>query len=140
VTTTLRVQVSDLDEGITRLLDQLRAFAGGHGVPLSVQRELHLALDEIVTNIIRHGYGGGADAKVDVRMRVENGAVEVEVLDQARPFNPLEVPDPDTTLPPDMREIGGLGLYFVRQLMDSVEYTRTGEGNRVVLRRRFEAR
>lgn len=137
MTAELRVHVSDLEGGMTALFDRFRAFAVSHHVPIDIQREIHLALDEIVTNVIRHGYGGQPCDGADIRVSVAAGSLQVEVRDRARPFNPLEIAEPDISLPPEMREIGGLGLYFVRQLMDSVEYRRHDGQNCVLFSRRF---
>ena len=138
MTPSLHLRLSDLAE-LGAIIDQLRAWAAAQGVPVEIQRELHLAVDEIVTNIFRHGYGEGVKENVDLVVSAGEN-VEIEIRDRAQPFNPLERPAPDITQPPETREIGGLGVYFVRQLMDDVAYTRTGGENRVRLTRRIERR
>jgi anti-sigma regulatory factor (Ser/Thr protein kinase) len=132
------ITLSSLD-GLPRALDQIREFAAAHGIPAHIQRELHLVFDEIVTNIYRYGYGGGT-GEVTMVFEMSGGGLDIEIRDRARAFNPLERPAPDISLPPDQREVGGLGIYFVRQLMDTVEYTRTDRENRLRVTRRITPR
>jgi len=59
------------------------------------------------------------------------------VTDDGHPFNPLEAPEPDTTLPVEERPIGGLGIYLLRKMFDRMDYTRTDGKNRVTLRKKL---
>ena len=58
----------------------------------------------------------------------------VVVTDDGKPFNPLESPEPDTSLPVEERPIGGLGIYLLRKMFDQMDYARTDGKNRVTLR------
>ena len=58
--------------------------------------------------------------------------------DDGRPFNPLEKPNPDVTLPLEEREVGGLGIYFVRQFMTDLVYQRAEGKNRIMLKKKHE--
>ncbi len=100
------------------------------GVPAAAARDIRLMLDELFTNIVFHGYGGGADGWVEVRAEVKGAAVEVVLRDWAAPFDPTRAPPPDRSTSLDQRRIGGLGLYFVQRLADRLTYRRskTGDG------------
>src|SRR3989304_340568 len=77
--------------------------------------DLVLAVDESATNIIKHGYGGQlGDIEIEIWREAE--AVVVRLRDQAPPFDPTRVPDPDVPLPLDRRPVGGLGVFLTRCL------------------------
>lgn len=101
---------------------------------------LQLAVDEICTNAIRHGYGGqGGPIEVTVES-VEEG-VQVMVRDWGVAFDPQAVPVPDVSAPLEERPLGGLGLFLVRQMMDDVRFEfRGAEGNTVTMVKRLNER
>ena len=93
------------------------------------------AVDELVTNIIVHGYHNPA-GNIEIGVSLEEGALVVRLCDQAPLFNPTLVPPPDLTLPLEKRRFGGLGIYLTRQFVDSMTYRITSEGgNELTLRR-----
>jgi len=104
-------------------------------VPESTIHDLRLALDEIVSNVIRHGYGPDGAGEIEVTASFENDRVRIEVRDAAKPFNPLAFPEPNLSAPIEQRPRGGLGIFLVRKLMDRVDYTRDNGCNHVVLER-----
>lgn len=107
----------------------LQHFATSHGASTSVIHDLQVAIDEVLSNIISHGYGEDANGEILVRLLRRPDAFIVEVEDKGRPFDPLQAPLPDLTAPLSHRRIGGLGVHFVRSLMDEVSYTRRGGRN-----------
>lgn len=93
------------------------------------RHDLRLAMEEVFTNVYRHGYAGGAGG---LELRVETGsdASTLVLLDRAALFDPASVATPSLTLAPEDREPGGLGWHLVRQLMDEVRHAaRPGGGN-----------
>ena len=121
---------------IPRVAQMVEALGAEHNLPDDVVYDVQLALEEILTNAITHGYPDDQVHHISVRLNVGEGMVTAEIVDDGRPFNPLEAPRPDLTAGLRERTVGGLGVHFVRQLMDHVEYSR-GEGkNRLVMKRR----
>jgi serine/threonine-protein kinase RsbW len=95
----------------------------------SVTSSSNLALDEVVTNVIMHGYRDAGRHEILVRLELGIETLTVQVEDDGRPFNPMDVPPPDLELGIEDRPIGGLGIHFVRSVMTSVDYRRAGGHN-----------
>ena len=83
--------------------------------------QLDVAIDELFTNVASYAYPEGT-GEVTVRFTCEDRLVSVTFLDRGIPFNPLERPDPDVSLPAAERKQGGLGIFLVRKTMDDVQY------------------
>jgi serine/threonine-protein kinase RsbW len=126
--------------GPSAAADAFDAFA--RSVPLTdeVRRDLQVVLDELLSNTVRHGEAGGREAAIDLAIAVETGWLVVEIVDDGPPFDPFSVALPDTTLPLDRRTPGGLGILFVRELVDEYAYDGAGGRNRVILRKRLGGR
>ncbi|HEU5101687.1 MAG TPA: anti-sigma factor antagonist [Roseiflexaceae bacterium] len=84
--------------------------------------QVQLAVDEASTNIIQHGYDEAAPGEIQLAWQVEGDALIVSLRDRGRSFNPEDVPAPDISSPLEERQSGGLGLYLMGRLMDSVEF------------------
>jgi len=83
---------------------------------------VQLAVDEAITNIIEHAYGGENRGDISITCGVEAGSFLILLVDQGQAFNPDTIPSPRLTLAPSELRIGGLGLHFMRTLMDRVEF------------------
>ena len=84
--------------------------------------QVQLAVDEAATNIIQHGYTPADAGEIDLSWRVDNDQLIVMLRDRGRSFNPDDVPAPDISSPLEERQAGGLGLYIMHRLMDSVRF------------------
>lgn len=135
---TIRLPV-DLRE-IERLNRIVRQFGDLHEVPSRSLYAVNLALDEVVTNLILHGFEdaeGAKHAEFEVRLAAEAETIHAEVEDTGRAFNPLDAPPPDLTAPLDQRSLGGLGIHLVRSLMDGVKYRREKAKNVLTMHKRI---
>lgn len=95
---------------------------------------IQTAVDEACANIIDHAYGGEDIGTIQIRVsKIQNG-LRITLQDNGEPFNPAEVPEPDVTSPLEIRKERGLGIFFMRQLMDKVifEFSQK-EGNTLTL-------
>ena len=101
--------------------------------------DVRLATEEVVTNVIEHGYAGGAvPGPIAVRFRRDPRQVVVTVDDLAPPFDPASVRPADPSAPLEARRIGGLGWHFVTRVMDEVRHElRHPRGNRLTLVKRL---
>ncbi len=92
---------------------------------------LNLALEEAVSNVILYAYPKGSSGIVDIEAIVRKDKVDFIITDNGVPFDPTNAPDVDVTLGVEERQIGGLGIYLVRTIMDSVSYKRE-EGKNIL--------
>ena len=121
-------------ERLSRLVD---AFGVAEGLQPDAIFSVNLALDEVVTNIIRYAHDDGRQHPIVVRLTLEPGVLTVEVEDDGRAFNPLEAPAPDLHASIEDRPIGGLGIHLVRSVMTSVEYRREDGRNVLTMKKRL---
>ena len=119
--------------------DEIASFCETHGVPPAAIGHLNLALDEAMTNTIAYGWPEGGEHEIALTLSVSGGAVVAEVSDDGRAFDPLQVPPPDLDSDLESRPIGGLGVHFMKTLMDDVTYRREGGRNILTMRKRFAA-
>jgi len=81
-----------------------------------------LAVDEAFSNIIEHAYGGECQEEIECSCLISEIGLTIQLKDCGRPFDPTSVPKPDIEADLEDRDIGGLGLYFIQQLMDEVDF------------------
>jgi len=137
VETRQTVVVSGSREGIRRAVSDFETFSAAHGLSGDTIWPLLVALDEVLSNVLRHGYGGReGEGRIEVAFSLCAGVIDLTVADDAGPFNPLAVPDPDITRPAEDRPLGGLGILFVKKLMDDVAYERREGRNRLTCRKK----
>lgn len=84
--------------------------------------QVQLAVDEAATNIIQHGYARPGEGDINLAWHTTSDAFVVTLRDHGRRFNPDDVPAPDITSPLEERQPGGLGIYLMSRLMDSVRF------------------
>lgn len=138
------IDIGRTEGGMARLLQEFDRFAAAHPRLAEVRGDVALALDELVSNVVRHGYDHEDEAPEEhenhmilVGVAVEPHHLEVQIIDDAKCFSPLEVDQPDFGSSLEDRPMGGLGIYLVRSLMDEVEYRRCAGRNHLVLRKRL---
>jgi serine/threonine-protein kinase RsbW len=84
---------------------------------------IQLAVDEACANIIEHAYGGENRGDISCTCTITDKEFNIKLVDHGLPFNPAEVIKPDLHASLEERKPGGLGLYFIQQLMDEVTYS-----------------
>ena len=102
--------------------------------------QIKLALEEVVMNVINYAHDDDEDHAFEVNVKSDGDGVVIDVIDDGKPFDPLEeaaAPDVDASL--EARDIGGLGVFFVKTLMDDVEYRREDGRNRLRMTKRNSA-
>lgn len=121
------------------LCEKLEVFCRQAGLSKKQKFEINLALDELFTNIISHGFKDGRDHRIRISARHEPERVTIVIQDDGVPFNPLEAPAPELKCPFDDRKVGGLGIHLIRSYMDEMDYERRGGQNVLTLRKFLKA-
>ena len=133
------------------LMEEAFAFlaeAVDRGIELGADDEkamnLRLAVEEAVVNVMNYAYkneknpdGTPVQGEVEVQAIADRQEVVFTVIDSGSPFDPTAIPDVDPTLPVEERPIGGLGIFMMRQLTDSINYKRLDEHNVTRLRKKY---
>ena len=101
--------------------------------------EVQLAVDEACANIIMHAYSG-REGIIKLGLELAGDDLIVDIGDRGKPFDPTSVPPPDLEADLNERRIGGLGMYFMKKVMDEVSYSFDPEkGNRLTMRKHLRA-
>jgi serine/threonine-protein kinase RsbW len=132
----IEMQVANDMSEIARVAALVEGFASHHNLPNCVVVALNVSLDEILNNIISYAYEDAGHHDIVVRLELRHGTIEAVVEDDGKPFDPLAV---STPLPQSATSVGGVGLHFVRNLMDRLEYARRNGVNRLRLVKKVTA-
>ena len=116
---------------VTRFSQFMKSVTGKLGLEQSLARQLRLAVEEAVVNVIDYAYPTGTKGDVTVKVMSNGHALHFQIIDSGVAFDPTVKENADTTLSAEDRQIGGLGILLVRELMDSVNYERI-EGKNVL--------
>ena len=103
---------------IERLAAIVDEFCEHHDGPPDLAFKLNLALDEVLTNIIDYAYDDAGPHTIEVVLSASADEIGAEVIDDGRPYDPLQAGDPDITLGIEERPVGGLGVFFVKRMME----------------------
>jgi len=119
-------------------LERLSAFIEELGHDWSLQAslvfELNLILEEYIINLVHYGYHDIKKHEISIEMIKEKAQLKIIVIDDAGPFNIMEIPEnKEIDKPAEERSIGGLGIHFIKSLTDQQEYDNVGGNNRLVL-------
>ncbi|TDF97144.1 ATP-binding protein [Paenibacillus piri] len=125
---------NDLNE-LVRLREWFSECAGPLSIDPKTLFHLNLVCDELITNTIVYGYKTAEERQIRVCLTVGEQAIELVITDDGIAFDPLSIPEADTKEALDDRKIGGLGIHFVREVMDEVTYERTGDQNTIRLKK-----
>ena len=124
---------NDLSE-LTRIADAIEAHGEARGWPMKWVTNASLSLDELITNTVSYGYADTDDHEIRVTLTEQERSLVIVVEDDGIAFNPFsQAPEPDLDASVEERMIGGLGVYFVKTLMDEVQYERRDGWNRITL-------
>jgi sigma-B regulation protein RsbU (phosphoserine phosphatase) len=123
---------NDLSE-IPRVIEQFGTFANEVKLPEAFGNAINLVFDELLANTISYGYQDDDEHLIEILLDYSSDRMVLTLSDDGSPFNPLSLTTPDTTSSLEQRQIGGLGVHLVRQLMDSVNYQRQQNKNVLTL-------
>ena len=126
---------------VTKLKQFMEGAAREFGIPDDIQLSLNLAVEEAVVNVINYAYPKGAEGDIEINITnspipdLSESSTEVifTIIDQGVPFDPTTHDEADTTSELEERQIGGLGIHLIRNIMDRVEYQRDGNSNKLTM-------
>jgi sigma-B regulation protein RsbU (phosphoserine phosphatase) len=126
---TMKNQLSEM-VGVLAALDQ---FVAEHQIPAESGKKVKLAFDEFLNNIVSYGFPDGGEHEIDVSVEKFDQRLTITIIDDGVPFNPFQKETPDLDASLEDRQIGGVGIHLVRELMDEVSYRRGVDRNIVTL-------
>ena len=124
-------------KNLEEICDYVTHCANAAGLDESEVYAVQLAVDEASTNIMEHGYGRECPNRIDITCEILDDGLKVVIYDDAEPFDPELVPDPEINVSLDDVKPRGLGIFFMRKMMDEVQYEATPEkGNTLTMIKR----
>jgi anti-sigma regulatory factor (Ser/Thr protein kinase) len=101
--------------------------------------KIRLSVEETVENVVNYAYGGGIGwMEAGTELSPDGLVLSIELRDAGKPFNPLDNPDPDITLGAEERQIGGLGIFLCKKMMDEVSYRYTDGCNVLTMKKHIK--
>jgi anti-sigma regulatory factor (Ser/Thr protein kinase) len=130
---TTRIVIRNDVVGLAALTSAIEHMGAEHGMPEKSLYQLQIALDEMVSNVIKYAWPEGGAHDIEVRITARDDGVEVEIIDDGRMFDPRDAPKRDKPLPGQRPQPGGVGVQMTKQLVDRIGYARTGNRNHTTL-------
>ena len=127
---------NDIQE-VPKLAEFMDHVCEAMGFDAATTMKMNLAIEEAVVNVMNYAYPEGTKGAVNIEVQANDVRLKFVISDSGKYFDPTNVATADTTLSVEERSIGGLGIYLVRQLMDSVNYERIGGFNVLTLRKKL---
>ncbi len=124
-------------EGMDVILAFVSLLLDINGCSTKARTQVRMAIEELYVNVTLYAYSS-QDGWAEMRGSVEDGVATIKLIDGGRPFDPLAKDDPDIMLSGEEREIGGLGIYMVKTMMDEVEYEYRDGCNQLTLRKQLD--
>jgi len=135
----VKLTVKNRIEDLLRVNSIFESFATQHDIGGKLRYHLLVSIEEILTNIIKYGFDEQGVHPIHITFRYDSGTIEMEFEDRGREFNPLEVGEPDLDTPIEDRQLGGLGIHLVKNMVDVARYRREGDRNILLLRKAKQA-
>ena len=130
------VVANRLDElnTINQFLDEL---SEQWDIPPALTMTLHLVVEEAFTNVVQYAFADTQAHEIVLLVSKDMGLLSLVLQDDGVAYDPTARVDPDTTLAVEEREIGGLGIFLIKQMMDHVSYERVGNKNRLIMQKQL---
>ena len=116
-----KIITNDLQE-LPLLTEQIELLGDQANWPPAVVMQINLVIEELIVNTINYGYSNGRVGTIEVNIETNSQTINIEIKDDGDAFNPLENNAPDITLEIENRPIGGLGIFIVKNYMDTFDY------------------
>lgn len=132
VRASLKLSVANQPSALQRLATETDGFVASHALSAKDAFHVGMCLEEVVSNVINHGYDDDQPHSIDICLDLVGGRLDIMVSDDGKPFDPLnDAPPPDLAADIEDRRLGGLGVHLIKTLMEEVRYQRL-EGRNVL--------
>jgi serine/threonine-protein kinase RsbW len=131
------ILANDISE-ISRLYEFIEELGSDFSLSPDIVFNLNLVLEEAVVNIINYAYPKEDHESIYLSAKMHEGSIVLVLTDTGKEFDPTAVPEADVTLSADDRQIGGLGIFLIRQIMNEVKYERIEGKNVLTLEKRVK--
>ena len=125
---------------IGRLADFIEDIGNEFSLAPDVRFNLNLVLEEAVANIINYAYPKDEHESIYLSARMHVDSIVLVLTDTGKEFDPTMAPEVDVTLSAEERQIGGLGIFLIRQIMNEVRYERIDGKNVLTLEKKLTGR
>jgi anti-sigma regulatory factor (Ser/Thr protein kinase) len=133
--TQLKLEFKNTLPDLSKALDTALNWLTPFNLPADTSYLTILAMEELATNTINFGYTDNEEHLIGVELNIESDRLVVQYVDDGVYFNPLDVQEPDTSLPVEERPTGGLGILLLRKIADTMTYLRDHEKNLVTIQK-----
>jgi serine/threonine-protein kinase RsbW len=125
-------------EEIPLLAEKIDAFAVLHEIEPAKIFQVNLVIDELLTNVIAYGYPHNGEHRIEITLVLQEEQLVITIVDDGQAFNPiLEAPEVELDATVEERKVGGLGLHFMRTMMDALDYRRQDGYNKLQLTKKL---
>jgi anti-sigma regulatory factor (Ser/Thr protein kinase) len=132
-TLVLKNNVTELE----KVMSFISSLCARNSISPEIEYDLNLALDEVISNIVRHAFPDGQEHTFTVNLSLNDQEFVARIEDEGVEFDPTQHQAPDLNAPLEERKLGGLGIHLVRQIMDGMEYDRVAGKNLLTLRKKW---
>ena len=129
----IKLRLPAIQLSLVRIAEAIAQMSEEESWPDNVRFHVDLVLEVLVQNIVSYGYADGRPGQIEISIRPFDEVLAILIEDDADPFDPFSLDEPDIHAPLQERSIGGLGVHFARTFMDRYSYKRVNGHNRVEL-------
>jgi serine/threonine-protein kinase RsbW len=129
--------VSNSIDELQKVVDFVENFSVSHDIPEGMSNDLNLCLDEILNNAISYGYEDQSEHSITITLSLAEGWLIAVIQDDGKPFDPRQAGSAPVQGTLQSQQVGGLGLSFVKALMDEMDYERKGQYNILKIKKKF---
>ena len=129
MSTSLTIQLKHSIGDIPSAMDMAKGWLNENGVGPEAKYLALLAIEELATNCMKFGFSVHEDHNIEVGMKIADGRLVIVVTDDGSAFNPLQSSEPNTNVPVENRDVGGLGIHLLKKMADKFCYVRQNDRN-----------
>ncbi|MEK9727982.1 MAG: ATP-binding protein, partial [Candidatus Margulisiibacteriota bacterium] len=112
----------------------IQQFSVQHDLEDKIEKTINLVLEELISNIIYHGYTNHESHTLFIKINLDETHIRIEIQDNASAFNPItDAPKIDTNIIDSDREVGGLGIHIIKNMVDELTYLRKDNKNHLTI-------